>query len=214
MGEDMQTVDGTNYKIMRELLEEIDSTTSPQDLCQAILKVTTKATSSKGCSLMLFARGKRALFRCAAYGLSDWFFKKSTVSTDPGISRALRGEWAVIKNVSLDNRVGYRKQVMKEGIASILNIPVKLEGRIIGAMQIYTAEERNFTDDEISMASMIANFGAEALEKAGFHEIVQRDYDAFKKSMKQMSSELGYEWESEPGVMPAEDKGPLINAGG
>ena len=32
--------------------------------------------------------------------------------------------------------------------------------------------------------------------------------------MKQMSSELDYEFESEPDVVPVEDKGPIISAGG
>jgi len=209
----MQAAGKTHYRSMQKLLEDIDSKTSPQDLYCSILRGITEATGSRGCALMLFTKGKKALFRCAAHGLSDWFYKKCTVTTDQGISQALKGK-ATVKNVASDNRVGYRKQVMKEGIASILNIPVKLRGRIIGAMQIYTSDVRNFTDNEISFACMIADFGVDALDKAGFFEIVQRDYEAFNKSMRQIGSELDYEWESEPEVVPFEDKGPVITAGG
>ncbi len=212
-GVGMQAIDRTHYRSMHKLLEDIDSTTPPQDLCSSILKGITEATGSRGCSLMLFTKGKKVLFRCAAHGLSDWFFKKCAVTTDQGISQALKGK-ATVKNVASDHRVGYRKQVMKEGIASILNIPIKLRGKIIGAMQIYTSDERNFTDNEISFACMIAEFAAEALDKAGFYEVVQRDYEAFRKSMRQIGSELDYEWKSEPEVEPFEDKGPVITAGG
>ncbi len=212
-GVGMQAIDRTHYRNMHKLLEDMDSTTPPQDLCSSILRGITEATGSRGCSLMLFTKGKKVLFRCAAYGLSDWFFKKCTVTNDQGISQALKGK-STVKNVASDPKVGYRKQVIKEGIASILNVPVKLRGKIIGVMQIYTSDARNFTDNEISFASVIADFAAEALDKAGFFEIMQRDYEAFNKSMRQIGSELDYEWKSEPEVEPFEDKGPVITAGG
>ena len=210
----MQIVDKTYSRSMHDLLEDIDATTSPQDLCRSILKSITDATGAKGCALMLFTSDKKALFQCAGHGLSDWFFKKCTVSTDPSILQALEGKPAVIQNVSSDNRVGYRTQVMKEGIASILNIPINFKDSIIGVMQLYMSEVHTFNDHDISFASMSANFGAHALEEAGFFEIVQKDYDTFQKSMRQMNSELDYEWECEPDVMLVEDEGPIIRAGG
>jgi signal transduction protein with GAF and PtsI domain len=210
----MQNLEKSQYEIVHELLEDIESTTSTRDLCQSMLKTIAKVTRASGCTLMLYIEAKRTLYRCAAFGLSDWFFKKSTVSIDPGISKALKGKCVFVRDVALDFRVGYRKQVMKEGIASILNIPIKLKERVIGAMQIYGSEVRDFTDSEISLACMIANLGVDALDKAGFFEIVQRDYKAFKKSMSQLSSELDYELEAEPDVTPVEDEGPIIYAGG
>ncbi len=210
----MATIDRTYYQSMHEILEGIESKSSPREICCSILKDVTKATSSKGCSIMLFTPDKKDLFRCAAYGLSDWFFKKSTVSTDLSISEALEGKPVAILDATSDDRVGYRKQIKQEGIASILNIPVKSKENIIGVMQLYTSEPHQFTNDDISFASMVANFGADALDRAGYYEIVQKDYDAFKNSMRQMHSEFDFELCCEPDVLPVEEEGPVISAGG
>ncbi|MCL0073201.1 GAF domain-containing protein [Dehalococcoidia bacterium] len=64
----------------------------------------------------------------------------------------------------------YRAQAEKEGIASMLSLPVILRGEIIGVLRIYTAETRRFSSGEIEFLTTVASLGAIALEKAQPYE--------------------------------------------
>jgi signal transduction protein with GAF and PtsI domain len=210
----MPAVKKAYYQSMHELLNDLDSAQSPQKVCCSIVEDVTKATCSKGCSLMLFTSDKKALLHSASFGLSDWFVKKGPVMADESISQTLSGTPVAVLDAPSDARIGYRKQIQQEGIASILNVPVTLKENVIGVMRIYTSEQHQFTSDDISFASAAANFGAAALEEIGFYESIQKDYETFRNSMRQMRSELGNELNSEPDVEMAEDKGPMIPPGG
>ena len=210
----MQTIQKTYYRSIHQILEDLDSASSPQGVCNSIVEGITKATGLKGCSLMLITPDKKALFHSAAYGLSDWFVKKGPVIADKSITETLEGKSVAILDGSTDDRVWYRKQIKEEGIASILSTPVTLKGNIIGVVRVYSSEAHQFTTDDISFVNMAASFGAAALENAGYYDTLQKDYDTFSGSMRQMRSELDAEWGSEPDVELAVDKGPMIPVGG
>jgi GAF domain-containing protein len=210
----MQAVKGAYYQRMHKLLEDLDSAKSPKEICYSIVKNVTYATDSKGCSLMFLTPDSKALLHSEAYGLSDWFVRKGPVSADKSISETLEGKSVSIIDATSDSRVGYRKQLQQEGIASILNVPITLRENVVGVMRIYTSEKYQFSSDDISFASIAASFCAAALENLKFYESVQTDYERFRKSTRQMRSELDLELTSEPDVLPAEDKGPLIPPGG
>jgi GAF domain-containing protein len=76
--------------------------------------------------------------------------------------------------------VQYREQAKREGIASILSVPMKLRDRVIGVVRVYAADKHDFTDDEIDFVMAIANLGAIALENARLYDSVSRDYNALK----------------------------------
>lgn len=61
----------------------------------------------------------------ASHGLSEEFLNKGPVSADKSVVQALNGETVVIKDVRTDKRVQYRKEIKKEGIVSMLCVPVK-----------------------------------------------------------------------------------------
>jgi signal transduction protein with GAF and PtsI domain len=210
----MVAIQNTYYRSMHQMLEDFESASSSQEVCNYLVLSITKSTGLKGCSLMLKTPDNQALFHSAAYGLSDWFVKKGPVIADQSITETLAGKSVTILDGATDDRVFYRKQIKDEGIASILSTPVTLKGNIIGVVRVYSAEPHEFNTDDISFVNMAASFGAAALENIGFNETLQKDYEMFGRSMRQMRSELGNEWNSEPDVELAEDKGIMIPFGG
>ena len=42
----------------------------------------------------------------------------------------------------------------KEGIASILTVPIKAKDEVIGVMRYYSEEERDFTEGEVMLAEV------------------------------------------------------------
>jgi len=208
-GVTMKQREKTYYQSLYQLATILNSARSPEDIVHSIVEGVAKAMGAKGCSLMLLTPDKKVLLHTAAYGLSDWFVRKGPVSADKSMSETLRGKPVAVLDAPTDDRVEYQKQVKQEGIASILSIPVKLREEVVGVMRVYTSKPRRFTDADISFATAAANFGAIALESAHFYEILQKDYDMLRQDIRQRRAEMGYEWMTEPPVVPAEEQGPV-----
>jgi GAF domain-containing protein len=79
--------------------------------------------------------------------------------------------------VALDTRATYPKEAAEEGIKSILSVPIALKGNIIGVMRIYTAEHRDFSDDEITFISSLAEQAALAMENSRLYQKLKGEYE-------------------------------------
>jgi GAF domain-containing protein len=66
---------------------------------------------------------------------------------------------------------------VEEGIKSILSVPIALKGTIIGVMRLYTAAPRDFTDDEITFISSLAEQAALAMENARMYQKLKGEYE-------------------------------------
>jgi len=130
---------------------------------------------------MLLTPDRKLLIHAAAYGLSDWYVRKGPVSADRSISEALDGKSVAILNATKDERIQYQEQAAKEGIASILSVPMILREEVIGVIRLYTAEPRRFSEDDVYFTRAVANLGAISLENARLLETLQKDDDARKR---------------------------------
>jgi GAF domain-containing protein len=145
------------------------------------------------------------LLHTAAYGLSDWYVRKGPVSADQSISESLKGNPVGILDATKDERIQYREQAKKEGIASILSVPMMLREEIIGVTRVYAEVPRRFSAEDIYFVGAVAHLGAIALENARLYETVQKDYEAFRRDMLEWRAALGYEWIVEKSVVPSEE---------
>jgi GAF domain-containing protein len=183
----------------------LNSVRAPEAVLHSIVESVAKVLEAKGCSLMFLTPDRELLLHTVAYGLSDWYVRKGPVSADKSISEALAGKPVAIVDATKDERIQYQEQAKKEGIASILSVPMTLREEIIGVVRVYTAEPRHFTMDDIYFVGAIANLGAIALENARFYESLQKDYATFRQEMLQWRAALGYEWMAEKSVVPSEE---------
>lgn len=194
----------TYFERLYHLVTILNSSNSPEDILHLIVQSVAEDMKAKACSLLLLSPDGKMLLHTAAFGLSDWFMRKGPVSVDQSMSDTLNGNVVSVLDAPNDSRIQYRTQVKQEGIASILSVPIKLREKVIGVMRIYTSETRHFSDADILYASIAANFGAIALESAQFYEMQQKDYDTLRQEIRQRTADTGYEWVSEPPVIPAE----------
>jgi GAF domain-containing protein len=202
------------YQSLYEVASVLNSEREPRSLLRAIVERVAKATGAKACSLMLLTPDREVLLHTAAYGLSDWYLRKGPVKVGDILSEVLEGKPVAVLDASKDERVLYRDQAKKEGIASILSIPMRLRGEVIGLVRVYTAKPYRFSNDDRYFVETVANLGAIALENVRAHDIIQKDYEAFRREMLQWRAELGDEWLTEAVVTPAAEEGLKIPPGG
>lgn len=210
----MKKTEKNYYQSLYEITSILNSERDPRALLYSIVESVAKATGAKACSLMLLTPDKDVLLHTIAYGLSDWYLRKGPVKVSKVISDVLGGKTVAVLDATTDERVLYREQAKQEGIASILSVPMRLRGQVIGVLRVYTAKPYRFTKDDIHFVETIANLGAIALENLRAYDIIQKDYDTFRQEMLQWRAELGAEWMMEEVVTPSKEEGLKIPPGG
>jgi GAF domain-containing protein len=192
------------YTSLYELAATLNSARAPDSILRSVAEGVAKAMGAKGCSLMLLSPDKKVLLHTVAYGLSDWYVRKGPVSADRSISEAMEGKPIAVFEATKDEQIQYREQAKKEGIASILSVPMMLREETIGVIRVYTAEPCHFTMDDIYFVGAVANLGAISLENARLYEATQKDYETFRRDMLEWRAALGHEWKVGESVTPSE----------
>jgi signal transduction histidine kinase len=166
---------GQRYKILYEVAQKLNSGLSLDEILYTVVETLCGAAGAKGCSLMLLSADQKQLMHTVACGLSDWYVRKGPVVVDYNIAQALAGKPMAVLDATTDLRVQYREQAKKEGIVSMLSLPVVRRGTVIGIIRIYASESRKFTAGEMDFFGAMANLGAIALERAERHESMDKD---------------------------------------
>ena len=190
------------YERLYEVASAVNSARNPESVLSSIVEMVAKALDAKGCSIMLLTPDRKNLLHTAAYGLSDWYIRKGPYQADRSISETLVGSAVTILDASVDSRMQYPEQQQKEGVASILSVPIVLRDDVIGVMRVYTSEPHYFTEEEIYFVSAVANLGAIALENAELYEYVHKDYETVRRELLEWRATFGDEWIGQgPGVV-------------
>jgi len=193
------------YENLYEAAAILNSARDPDEVLHFFVENISKALGARACSLMLLTPDSKSLVHTVAYGLSNWYMRKGPVSADISISEALKGRPVAVLNATDDARVQYREQAKKEGIASILSVPMMLRDKTIGVVRVYTTKPTQFTLEDIYFVGAIANLGAIALENARLYQSLQKDYDTFRREMLEWTAALGSEWMAEKSVVPSDE---------
>ncbi len=173
----MEAKESCYFRALYRVAVTINSSLEPRDVLQSIVRSTAEALGTKACSIMLLSPDRRELRHSVDHGLSDWYVQKGPVSVDLSMAEALQGRSVAVLHAGTDPRVQYGPENIQEGIASILSVPIRLRGEVVGVMRVYTAEPREFDADEIEFVEAVANLGAIALENARRHDEIQYNFD-------------------------------------
>jgi two-component sensor histidine kinase len=94
--------------------------------------------------------------------------RKPPIKTTEGINGLVVRERRpiTVADVRADPRFPFREAAAREGLVSMLAVPLIVRERVIGVMNAFTTEPRTFTDAEIGLFSTLANQTALAIENA------------------------------------------------
>jgi GAF domain-containing protein len=163
-----------------------ESITSQLDLRKVLDNICQSAVhdmSAKGASITLINKNTGRLEPVATQGLSEVFLAKGPLMVDKSISECLKGQNVVIEDVEKDERIQYPEAVKKDGIKSIICIPLKLRENVIGTLRIYTAYPYKVEGEDLVFLNILADFGAVAVENARLYEHIRRDYEDLQRDV-------------------------------
>jgi signal transduction protein with GAF and PtsI domain len=136
-----------------------------EDILKLIVTVTAQSMGSKLCSLMLLNDKSELVIR-ATQSVSEAYTKKAPIRLGEGISGKVASENkpVTIFNVQEEKEYKYKELAKKEGISSLLCVPLSVKGKVIGVINLYTSEPHKFTKNEIHVLTAVANQAALVIE--------------------------------------------------
>ena len=174
------------YERLKRLYEIGKTITSQLDIEKVLYIICENAAtdmSAKGASILLIARKTNQLELRASFGLSEQFVHKGPIKIDKSISDCLSGKEVIIEDPESDKRLQYPEAVKKEGIESIICVPVRMKDRVIGTLRIYTAYRYKTIQEDLEFLDILADFGGVAIENARLYEHVRKEYEDLSKDV-------------------------------
>lgn len=163
-------------QIFYDIIEAINASMSQQEVLAVMLHRIVASLGYRAATLRLLDEEEQTLELRAYFGLSDTYLKKGPVElSKSGIDRTvLTGMIVAIPDVGKEKGFQYSKAAVKEGLTSLLAVPLILHGNPVGVLHVYTAEPHEFTADEQEFLSGIASLGAQAIRRSHCFEAFHR----------------------------------------
>ena len=196
-----------NYATMLKITKAISHSREPEEVVLMTVESIKTALGAKGCSLFLINRKTDELGLAAAYGLSDEYINKGPVSALHSIAQSLEDGPVAIYDVMDDPRIQYPEEAQKEGIASLLSVPIVVGGNLIGAMRVYTSEPWEFTLEDVNFVQALAQIAGMAINMAKHTKGLKSSIDILKtmREVQIQRSTRRTPYEGVPISFPADD---------
>ena len=183
-----------NLKTFCEVTKSIQISSDREEILKLIVESAVKVMGAKACSLFLIRsrRDQDGLFYPAAQvGLSDNYIHAGPAK-GRDITRDIlkKGGYLKVLDATTDPRMENHDVKKKEGIASMLVVPVIADKEPIGILSLYTAETRDFSDEDIAFLDGLADQGGIAILRA--HQTYRRkkDLELFVSVTEHLNSSL------------------------
>ncbi len=163
------------FRTLHEITRAILSTTDSRQVVQLIVEKVISIMRVKASALRLRNETTHELELIATSGLSEKFLAKGQPHTDQSISETLAGRPVLITDTANDPRLEYPAETVAEGIASILSMPIVARQRVVGVLRLYSAEQRQFSQEEITFLLALAEIAGVAIMNARIYEKTRND---------------------------------------
>jgi sigma-B regulation protein RsbU (phosphoserine phosphatase) len=134
---------------------------------QRAVKLVSEVMGTKAASIRLIDEERDELVIKAVHNLSPEYLDKGPVLLSKAqIDKVALGPqgYEYVRDMAVDPRVQYPEESRREGIVSMLSAGMRYQGKAVGALRVYTAEEQAFTPLQIDLLKAVAAQAAAAIE--------------------------------------------------
>jgi len=185
-------LDAGNVKLtaLYKMVTEMEGCSKLQILMDSATKHAAQIMGVKACSIKLLDDQRQRLTFASAYGLSDNYVKTKDgidIVKSPINRKIIEGSLSAIGKIDEKDYFQYPEDIRKEGIASMMCLPLAVEKMVLGVFCVYSAHSHYFSDDDVSYFSLMADLTALSIEN------LKRDLDKtwfLQKAAHQLRSPL------------------------
>lgn len=146
--------------------ESVSSNLYLDEILKLAVDLASDMTNSSVCSIMLVDEEKNELAIKAARSSSEEYLKKPALKIHRSlIGRVVREKkMLMIPDVAIEPEFQYPELAKKEGLQSLVSLPLVAKNRVLGVLNCYTVGKYMLTQEETHMLSIIAHQASAALE--------------------------------------------------
>ena len=160
------------FETLASVGQTINSTLSLADALNVITREACQLMAAKMCSLLLLDASREWLDLQASFGAGSAYTQKPRLSVAESFLGIVvrRKKPLQVANVQESTRYQNVEVARREGLVSLVSVPLVFGGAVIGTLSVYTGQPHSFSNEEIRILSALADLSAIALEKARLYE--------------------------------------------
>jgi len=184
-------LDTSNAKLtsLYEMIKEVSLHTKLQELMNSATRNAARIMGVKACSVKILDPEKECLRFAATYGLSEDYLSKDCISLEKSAinRKIIEGSVYAIGQIDEEDYFQYPEEIRKEGIGSMLCLPLKVDQKTLGVFCVYSGQPNRFTAGDADFFSLMTDLTALAMERLG-REVAKAWF--LNKAAHQMRSPL------------------------
>ncbi len=153
-----------------------------EEMLQLIVRMIAEMMQARVCSIMLVDTQKNELVLKAAKCSSEEYWRKPNLKIGNSlVSRVVKAKAPLmVRDVTKEAAYQYPELATKEGVRSLLSVPMILKDDVIGVINVYSAQERTFSNEDLRVLSAVADQAALAFENTKLSVEIQESQEALQ----------------------------------
>jgi two-component system sensor histidine kinase HydH len=186
--------DAKEINALLEISKAIASGLYLEDVLRLIVTVTANLMNSKICSLWILDERDQKLKLKATQSISEEYLKERSLAMGEGVVGhvALHNQPMAILDVLKEPLYKEKELAKKEGLVSMLSVPMCIKDRVIGVINCYTSYSHPFSKSEEEMLTTVANQAAICIENSGLMETLDID-EILKLVLEGVTKHIGFD---------------------
>jgi signal transduction histidine kinase len=162
------------FEALSNVSRTINSTLNLDEALTAITREACLLMQAKMCSVMMLDETRGWLDLRASFGAGEAYLRKPRLHAQESLLGVVvrRKKPMQVENVQTSGRYQNVDVARREGLISLLSVPLLFGGEAMGALSVYKAAAHFFSNDEVRILSAFAELSAIAIEKARLYERV------------------------------------------
>ena len=162
-------LDAGNAKLtaLYKMVTEMENCSELKTLMGSATQNAAQIMGVKACSIKLLDDQREKLIFASTYGLSDNYVKAKEgieVAKSSINRKIIEGSLSAIGKINEKDYFQYPEDIRKEGIASMMCLPLAVEKMVLGVFCVYSAKSYYFAEEDVNFFSLMADLTALSLE--------------------------------------------------
>ncbi len=182
------------FEALLEISKLVNSTLHLDDILSLVVSKLPSICNVEGCTIRLLNTSTNRLELVAHSGVSTEYLHRGSVQQEYAFLKAIEGNPVAIYDAVNDSRVGFHDEIKKEGIRSILAVPIKNEQETIGVLRLLTTQHKVFSANDINFAVAVAQESGNAIDKARLYRKITLLFNQIEEHERFLQTILDSYW--------------------